>query len=323
MSTFVEQITYLGEPAVQASNEQMEIIIVPGWGSNLISCIHKESNYQVLRVPDSLEEYGSNPYLFGTPVLFPPNRIGDGTFEFNGRTYHLEINEKGKNNHLHGFVHDKRWELVKAEAQEDRVVVETEMDSSHYPDIFEQFPHHFVIRMTYMLEGATLHKNATIRNKGTEPFPWGLGYHTTFFFPEDQSSFSLTADKRWLLDERLLPTGELEEMEYKKELHEGIRLKDWALDDAFLSSALSGGRNEASVETAGLKIVYRADEHFKHWVVYNADGRQGFVCPEPYTWVTNAPNLRLPESLTGVQVLGPGDEVTVKTEIAIYFSTDF
>ncbi|WP_367760342.1 hypothetical protein [Ammoniphilus sp. 3BR4] len=64
-------------------------------------------------------------------------------------------------------------------------------------------------------------------------------------------------------------------------------------------------------------IVYLADPNFKHWVVYNADGKQGFVCPEPYTWVTNAPKLNLSPSLTGVQMLKPGEEMTVRTEISM------
>lgn len=48
-----------------------------------------------------------------------------------------------------------------------------------------------------------------------EPFPWGFGYHTTFRYPVDPGglldtcTFSLPVEKQWILDERLLPTGEL------------------------------------------------------------------------------------------------------------------
>ncbi|MEW9673928.1 aldose 1-epimerase [Ammoniphilus sp. 3BR4] len=243
MTVFVEKITYLGEPAVRAGNGQLEIILVPGWGSNLISLIDKQTNKEILRAPRSSGEYEANPWLYGTPILFPPNRISDGIFDFAGKTYHLEINEKDKNNHLHGFVHDKKWELLKAETNGNKAILETEFDSSTYPEIYQQFPHHFVIRMSYILDGITLHKNATIMNKGEEPFPWGLGYHTTFLFPEEDSTFSLTADKAWELDERLLPTGQLVDIPYKKGMSEGLSLKDWALDDAYLSSGLSGGKN--------------------------------------------------------------------------------
>lgn len=318
-----EKATYLGEPAVQAGNEHLKIILVPGWGSNLISLVYKELNIELLRTPKSSEEFWSNPIIYGTPILFPPNRISEGTFIFNGRTYRLGINERDKNNHIHGFLYNKRWELTKAEVVGDQIVLETEFDSSKHPYIFNQFPHHFIVQMTYILVGSTLHKNATIINKSQEPFPWGFGYHTVFLFPEEICTFSLTADKRWKLNERLLPTGELEKIEYQDHLEKGVSLKDWELDDVFLSAGASRGRNEAGIynKSNDLKIIYRADENFKHWVVYNADGKQGFVATEPYTWVTNAPNLKLPNSLTGLQVLPVGEQVTIKTEISVTSTT--
>ncbi|GIM45116.1 aldose 1-epimerase [Collibacillus ludicampi] len=318
-TAYVENMTYLGEPAIRAGNERMEIILVPGWGSNLISIFHKEKNASLLRTPKSREEFWENPVLYGTPILFPPNRIGDGRFTFNGRTYHFDMNEKDKRNHLHGFLYREKWERVRAEVKNDRVVLETEIDSTVHPEIVRQFPHPFTVRMTYLLEGERIQQNATILNRDKEAFPWGLGYHTTFLFPEDACTFSLTAEKRWILNERLLPTGELEEIEDREQWQKGIRLKERALDDAFLSSASPRGRNEAVIanERLGLRITYWADENFKHWVVYNADGKQGFVCPEPYTWVTNAPHLDLPPSLTGLRVLAPGEQITIKTGISV------
>lgn len=324
MSSYIERIHYFGEPAIKAGNEHLEIVLVPGWGSNLISLVHKESNRDILRSPKTSEEFWANPILFGDPILFPPNRIGDGTFTFHDCTYHLDINEKDNNNHIHGLLHHEKWELVRAEAVENEVILETKITSSQSPSICRQFPHHFSVQMSYRLKDSKLYKNATIINHGQEPFPWGLGYHTSFLFSEATSSFALTADKRWKLNERLLPTGELEDIEYRDQLKQGMSLKGFRLDDVFLSAVSTGGKNEVSItyrdnkRENGLRIVYRADENFKNWVVYNADGKQGFVCPEPYTWVTNAPNLNLPASLTGLQVLSPGEQVTLKAELEAF-----
>lgn len=319
MNAYAEKIKFLGEQALQAGNEHLEIVLVPGWGSNLISIVHKESGRELLRSPYSSQEFWANPILFGTPVLFPPNRIGNGTFTFQERTYQLEINEKDKNNHIHGFLYKEKWNVVAMEAAEGQVKLVTELDSAQYPHIYRQFPHHFTVRITYLLEGATVRKNATIYNRGQEPFPWGFGYHTTFLFPEESSTFALTAEKRWVLNDRLLPTGELERIERQDELNRGTKLKNWKLDDVFLSSVLTGGGSESVItyKNPNLSIVYQVDENLKQWVVYNADGIQGFVCPEPYTWVTNAPNLDLPPSLTGLQVLSPGEEMMLESKIVI------
>lgn len=318
MATESKEITFLGEKAIQAGNDQLELILVPSWGSRVISLMHKAKGLQVLRVPASVEAYAAEPILYGIPILFPPNRIGDGMFTYNGRVYHLTINETERHNHIHGFLHDKKWNLVQVQASQDTVTLQTEFDSSWYPELYEQFPHPFAIRMTYKLESNTLYKEATIENRGEEPFPWGFGYHTTFLFPET-GTFALTAEKRWKLNERLLPTGELEEIAFREALQQGMSLKNWPLDDVFLSSVCNDGPNEARLvmEEKGLRITYRCDDHFKHWVVYNGDAKQGFLCPEPYTWVTNAPNLALPSSLTGLQVLPPGQQVTIRAAISV------
>jgi aldose 1-epimerase len=321
MRGYVENTMFFEDPALKAGNEQFEITIVPGWGSNLISFIEKKSNQELLRVPKSADEYKEKPVLYGTPLLFPPNRISDGTFTFNERSYQFEVNEQDKNNHIHGFVMTRKWDVIKAEADDHKVVIETEFNSLKHEDILKQFPHPFIIRMTYVLDENRLQKKATIINNSNDPFPWGFGFHTSFLFPEETCSFSLTAEKRWTLNDRFLPTGELEEIQYLNELKAGMNLQDVALDDVFLSSAKEGERNEAVLlnEETGIGVTYSADENFKHWVVYNDDGKQGFVCPEPYTWVTNAPNLNLPREITGLQVLAPGEKKVLETEISFSY----
>lgn len=325
MASYIEEISFLGEPAVRAGNEAAEIILVSGWGSNLISFVEKTNNIELLRVPDSMDAYLSKPYLYGIPILFPPNRIRDGRFTFNDKTYYFQINDHSANANLHGLLYDQKWNLIKAEASEQQVTLVTEFDSALHPSVLKQFPHHFTIQIVYQLEGSTLYKLAIIKNHSNEEFPWGFGYHTAFRYPIEQGSspepctFSLTVDQRWELNERQLPTGNLLDLDYWEKLREGMLLNGLAFDDAYLSSEDSGGKNQAIIRDGNidLQIVYRCDENFKHWVVYNGDGQQGFVCAEPYTWLTDAPNLDLPQSLTGLQVLAPGEAVTLKCEMRV------
>lgn len=322
-----ETIVFYGQKAVRAQTNELEMILVPGWGSNVVSLKSRVKNVELLRVPRSAEQYEEIPVLYGIPILFPPNRIEDGTFTFEGTTYHFNLNEPETNNHSHGLLFEEEWELIAVKQEGGRLILITEFDSVNYPQAMEQFPHHFVVRMTYQLEESTLRKTAAVFNKGNSPFPWGLGYHTTFNFPFrngdslSNCTFSLTADKRWELNSRFLPTGTLQEIEYGRQLNEGMSLEGCSLDDAFLSSVVHGGDSNQVVlvdRNVGIKLVYACDDHFKHWVIYNDDGKQGYVCPEPYTWVTNAPNLSMDRQITGVQVLQPGEETTVSSTISIF-----
>jgi len=319
MNTYVEEISFLEEPAIKAGNEYLEIIIIPGWGSNLISIVEKQTNTELLRVPASKEEFWDKPVLFGTPILFPPNRIDQGTFNFDKRTYQFDINELDKQNHIHGFVHTRNWDVSVVDINEQTVTIITEFDSSKHIEVMNQFQHHFMIRMSYLLNDNTLSKKAEIINKSNEVLPFGFGYHTSFLFPEENSLFKLPADKRWKLNERLLPTGELEDISYRQDLNEGMSLVGLELDDVFLSNIDNQGLHTAQIRngSTGVEINYTVDSNFKHWVVYNKDGKSGFLCPEPYTWVTNAPNLDVPDELSGFKGIEPGDTNVLRTWIVV------
>ncbi|WP_269432468.1 aldose 1-epimerase [Gordoniibacillus kamchatkensis] len=271
--------------------------------------------------------YRQMPLLYGIPVLFPPNRIENGRFVYNGREYQFERNEKNTGHHAHGMVYQRRWELLKGSAEAGEAVIVTKFDSAQHPDVIAQFPHRFRVRMTFTLRGSKLIQEAEVTNLSEEAFPWGLGYHTTFSFPFrgkedrlDKCTLAVNAAKRWVLNSQFLPTGELQDFDGRERLNAGLPMEGVVLDDVFLSSAGCGETpNEALLTDGniGLKVAYRCDGNMTQWVLHNGGGGQGFFCPEPYTWVTNAPNLPLDRSLTGLQELEPGMSRTVRCLIAI------
>ncbi len=327
MAVHLSKTAFLGQEAIVAGNDDVQMTIIPSWGSNLISLVAKsqrESDIELLRVPTTPEEFHAKPALFGDPILFPPNRIADGKFMFEGRTYQFKISDPKLNNHQHGFVQDRPWRLVRHETMGGKVRIITQFDSAEFAEVMQQFAHHFTIDMEYLLDGSTITKTATITNLSDQAFPWGLGYHTTFRFPIaaggslDHCTFALSAKKHWQLSERMLPTGILQDLDNFPDLETGMKLTGIMLDDAFLADKVDGGNRAVMYdEDLDLKITYSCDDHFTQWVIYNADGTRGFLCPEPYTWITNAPNLDLPASLTGLKVLQPGEKCAVKTILHI------
>ncbi|MDM5224047.1 aldose 1-epimerase [Peribacillus sp. NJ11] len=322
MTGYIEDITFLNEKAIKFGNEKVEAILAPSLGSNLLSLKYKRKDIEVLRTPDSLEEFKKVPILYGMPILFPPNRIEDGQFTYKETTYKFPINEMEKSNHIHGFLHDKPWQVCKKEVNGNEIVINTEFSSSDFAYLKGSFPQDITVKMSLSLSGETLDIKLEITNKGIESFPWGAGYHTVFNFPFGPGSkledcrISLPVNKQWELNERSLPTGEIHETDNTLEIQNGFSLEGRLFDDLFGYDEESSLENECILtdHEAGIQVIYHGDQCFKFWVLFN---QEGFVCPEPYTWVTNAPNLDLSEELTGLRELSSGETVQLKTRLVM------
>jgi aldose 1-epimerase len=68
---------------------------------------------------------------------------------------------------------------------------------------------------------------------------------------------------------------------------------------------------------AEAEIVYEIDEIFKHWSLWNSGGNENFFCPEPQSCMINAPNLALPEDITGFSSLNPGEKKETVCRISL------
>ena len=272
--------------------EDLAATILPGVGSNLVSFARSSLEMEYLFSPPSLAELRARPTRFGNPVLLPPNRIWEGSFTFAGRTYRLPINRPP--HHIHGLVHSLPWRVLGLEADEMGARARTVLIGREHPSFAEVFPQDFRLALEFSLQDGALRITAEATNFGPAPFPFGLGYHTYFRLPmkdgEDPGDYrlSLPAQARWELKDcfptgRLLPLGELAPGEPE------IVARLWH-------------------EPSGRGIAYASGRGFPHWVVWTGPAPGApFVCLEPYSWVTNAPNLPLPASLTGLVSLAAGE----------------
>jgi aldose 1-epimerase len=314
-----QSIEYIGEAAVVLENEALRATVVPAWGGRVVSLYSKRAGLELLREPASAAAYHEAPLVYGVPVLFPPNRIEGGTFTFEGRTYEFERNEAGGLNHIHGLVQSRAWDVARA-AEAEAVLV---FDGRAHPDVMAQFPHPFRLEMTLRLRGATLDQTVKVSNESDASFPWGLGYHTTFRFPfgpaSSPSGCTVTAPlkRRWELNGSL-PTGRLVEDERCEALRRSMPFAGVAIDDLFIRDETLPNAVTLADRDAGVEVEYRADPEFLQWILHNGDGTGGYLCPEPYTCVTNAFNLDLPADVTGLLVLAPGEsrELTCSIRVA-------
>ncbi|ALO12890.1 Galactose mutarotase-like enzyme [Streptomyces venezuelae] len=136
-------------------------------------------------------------------LLIPwPNRVGDGRYDFGGRSLQLPLTEVDKNNAIHGLL---RWTLWKLLARTDGAVMlgATLCPQPGYPFLVE-------VRVEYRLGPEGLRTTVHATNTGTEPAPYGVGQHPYLTIATDLvDSALLTVPARYLLrtDERGLPIG--------------------------------------------------------------------------------------------------------------------
>jgi aldose 1-epimerase len=103
-------------------------------------------------------------------VLIPwPNRLQDGSYDFNGRHHQLPLNEPERRNAIHGLV---RWAAWTASTREPHRVV---MEHVLHPQ--PGYPFALRLCIEYALSDAGLRVQTTATNVGRDPCPYGCGAH--------------------------------------------------------------------------------------------------------------------------------------------------
>ncbi len=101
-------------------------------------------------------------------VLLPwPNRLEDGSYEFEGRRHQLPLNETEHRNAIHGLVRWAAWSV--GEREPNRVVLEHEL----HPQ--PGYPFSLALSIEYLLSEDGLRVRTTATNVGPQPAPTAAG----------------------------------------------------------------------------------------------------------------------------------------------------
>jgi aldose 1-epimerase len=191
---------------------------------------------------DVLHPYPSDAMCDGAhgAVLIPfPNRLGDGTYRFDGSDYQVALTEPEKHNAIHGFLRWRSWSAVQRSS--DRVVMATRI----FP--LQGYPFMLDAQVDYRLDDAGLTVITTATNLGDTPCPYGTGQHP-YLSPGnasiDDCTLHLGAETRILTDPtRQLPVGTEPVAGTPFDFREGRILGDLEVDHAFTDLARdSAGR---------------------------------------------------------------------------------
>lgn len=255
---------------VEIKNKNWIARILPSFGTNVISL--KDGNTDILRTPKSTEELSLSPYLYGMPLLFPGNRVENGEFVFEGKKYCLPINEPERGNHIHGLLFDAPFTVTKLLNNKVECV---------YENKDERYPFPFKMTITYTITDDGLFQNIVIKNTGETSMPVHLVLHTTFIAPK---RFCVPIGKRWEVDERYIPTGNLLELTPGELLYrDGCNPKEKAISGFFVAD-----KNHAIIGD----YVYRVSNNYTQWILFNGGGDKGFLCVEPQTGPVNGLNMK-------------------------------
>jgi aldose 1-epimerase len=275
----------------------LEALFVPDVG--MICCSLTHDGEELLGQRKGLDAYASTGSTMGIPLLHPwANRLGDTTYTAAGVEVEIDpdtprVRTDANGLPIHGLVNAwPHWEVVDATA--DHLVAD--LDFAAHPDLLDQFPFPHTLRVTASLAADALTVVTHVDATGDVPVPLALGYHPYLVLPGVPRAdwhVEVPLTERLLLDERMIPTGEVETVEP----FDG-RLGATTFDDGYAGArdgtafALSGG---------GRRVELELLEGYRFAQVYAPDSEDA-VCFEPMTAPTDA--LR---SGMGLELVPPGD----------------
>ena len=136
-------------------------------------------------------------------VLIPwPNRLEDGTYEFDGRQHQLPLTEPERSNAIHGLVRWAAWSVGEHEPQ--RVVMK------HRVHPQPGYPFTLALEVEYRLTETGLSVRSSAQNLGVDACPYGAGQHPYLTLGSPTvDGYELEAPGARVLssDARGLPTG--------------------------------------------------------------------------------------------------------------------
>ena len=223
-------------------------------------------------------------------VLIPwPNRIQDGSYEFDGRRHQLPINDVEEQDAIHGLVRWAAWRV--GEHEPHRVVMQHRI----HPQ--PGYPFSLAVSIEYLLSDEGLRVRTTATNAGAGPCPYGCGAHPYLRVGKQVvDSVTLQAPGRTVLlsDERGIPVGSesVEGTEY--DFRRPRQIARTRLDNAFTDLERDGdGLARVSLtDSEGSSLTLWVDESYPYLMLFTGDplpdvARRGLAV-EPMTCPPNS-----------------------------------
>lgn len=237
---------------------------------------------------------------YSSAILFPfANRIKNGTYKFQEKTYKLELNQKDENNALHGLVYNKKFNIVKQKTSREFASI-----TLNYTELEKQkgFPFRYSIILTYTLTMYSLKLDVTINNEDLNSFPFSLGWHPYFCSSDLYNSFlTLKSNKKLSFDNNMIPVT-IEDVTLKNDL----QIKDKKFDDCYILYD-----KNVFFKNPDYSIVINSSSKENYLQLYTPN-KTNSIAIEPMTGPSNSFNNKL-----GLQVLNSGEAYNVSWSVKL------
>ncbi len=284
-----EVIDRAGEvPTIELAGESSRATVAPSRGGMLTAL--RVGERDVLYLDEATLLDPTKNVRGGAPVLFPsPGKLAHDVWSFGGRIGSMK---------QHGFARNLPFSVAGRGTSPAPYVV---LRAHSTDDTLRLYPYAFVLELTYTLLPSGVRIDQRIENRGTQPMPFGFGFHPYFRVPD---AVKATAH---------VPTTATRAFDNttKREIdvpEGGFDLTAKEVD----AHLVDHGRSSAELEVAGetdISVIGSAE--YGRWVVWTLAGKD-FVCLEPWTCPGNALN-------TGEDLLlvAPGETHVMFVEIAL------
>lgn len=278
-----------GRRIYELGNGPLKIQVIPKLGMNITRI-----EYGRHRIVDWDKERYDKRRLFGVPVLFPtPNRVRDGRFIFDGRSY------PGR---MHGLVRNAPLRLLQSQPD----LIEGCLSIGRESKFYSLFPFDCKLTIRIVVRNNAIEWFYRLQNRDGRLLPYGLGLHP-FWRKIGRTRITVNAHRLLEKDRDMTPNGRsFRTAGTDYDLGSPVDLEGLDLDHYFTDLE----KPETAVidyRDIGLRIGLEASEEFDHFVVYTPADKPYF-CLENQSCSCDAHNLyhRGYKELSGLRILEPG-----------------
>jgi len=211
-------------------------------------------------VIEHVSEKASRQAFAGATLAPWPNRLKDGKWDFEGKTF-IFTDLDSLQNANHGLAFDRMFE-IEHRTESSVVFVLTLGDDAGYP---------FRVRfkVIYRLTDSGLSASIEASNLGSQVAPIAFGAHP-YISVDDDCTLTINAQLQAVNDERMIPTNFVAATKHKNADGSDLRFESLQIDDCFgqLARDSKGNANATVTRKSGDKITVWQDETFKYLMVY-------------------------------------------------------
>jgi galactose mutarotase-like enzyme len=278
----------------------------------MIGCSLRHEVEELLYQGEGLSAYADKGSTFALPFLHPwANRVSAWAFDLGPRRVRLAEDspivhrDAATATAIHGLLAaSPYWQVIDAGAD----TLTAELDFGAVPQYVAAFPFPHLVRYTATLAGTSLMVTITVQATADVAVPVSFGFHPYLTLPGSNRRdwwIELPVKSRALLDERMLPTGEL--LSVAPGELDGP-LADRTFDTSF--PELNGERPAFVLADARRRLTLTHAAGYPVSQVY-APERSQFICFEPMTAPVNALI-----SGDGLRWVTPGERFTASFAIS-------